>query len=322
MKSENGIVFYGTPDFAVASLEALVDRGFNILCVVTAPDRPAGRGLALKESPVKKFAISRNIPVLQPEKLKSPDFFDAITLLGPVLQIVVAFRMLPKQIWNLPVKGTFNLHASLLPDYRGAAPINHAVINGETETGVTTFFIEEEIDTGNILFSEKTEIGPEETAGELHDRLMMIGASLVVKTTSAIFEGTVHPVPQQNLIKDHSLFRLAPKLTKPDCRIDWNNDAVSLMNQIRGLSPYPAAFSELTDMDGHRHYTRIFRSSAELLAHPYYPGEVFSDGKSYLKIAVGNGFIHLLQLQPEGRRTMQIEEFLRGYGRLFVRIPT
>ena len=322
MKSENGIVFYGTPDFAVASLEALVDSGFDIIGVVTAPDRPAGRGLALKESPVKKFAISRNIPVLQPEKLKSPDFFDAITALNPVLQIVVAFRMLPKQIWDLPSMGTFNLHASLLPDYRGAAPINHAVINGETETGVTTFLIEEEIDTGNILFSEKTEIGAEETAGELHDRLMKIGAALVVQTTTMILEGFYTSIPQLEMMKVDTPSKLAPKLSKDHCRIDWNNDVVAVMNLIRGLSPYPAAFSELTDLNGHSHYTRIFRSSVELIEHEFYPGEVFSDGKSYLKIAVKNGFIHLLQLQPEGRRMMQIEEFLRGYGRLFMRIPT
>lgn len=242
-KSNFKIVFMGTPDFAVASLNALVQNGFEIAAVVTAPDRPAGRGQKLKVSAVKEYALNHGLLILQPQSLKDPEFISSLNSLNADLQIVVAFRMLPKEVWSLPKLGTFNLHASLLPDYRGAAPINWAIINGEKETGVTTFFIDEEIDTGNIILQEKITIESSETAGQLHDRLMKLGAQLVVHTAKAISEGNLTTISQ----KDVKSVKMAPKLFRETCKLDWNRAAQEIYNKIRGLSPYPAAWGLLNN---------------------------------------------------------------------------
>ncbi|WP_458926401.1 methionyl-tRNA formyltransferase [Flavitalea antarctica] len=298
------IVFMGTPDFAVASLEALVNAGFEIAGVVTAPDKPAGRGLKLTESAVKTYAVSQGIPVLQPEKLKSPDFLDSLTRLKADIQVVVAFRMLPELVWNMPPLGTINVHGSLLPKYRGAAPINWAVINGEKETGVTTFKLQHAIDTGNILLQEKMTIGEHETAGEIHDRMKMLGAGLLVKTLKGIADNTITESPQPTAENVPH----APKIFTETCRIDWNNDMNSVYNLIRGLSPYPGAF---TMLDGKT--LKIFRAKKEAGNHKQQPGELQTDEKSYLKFATPDGLILVEELQLEGKKKMSTGEFLRGY---------
>ena len=311
------IIFFGTPDFAVASLELLFRSGFQIVAVVTAPDKPAGRGLKEKASPVKEFALLHNIPVLQPVNMKDPHFSDQLKMYRPDLQIVIAFRMMPRVVWELPPLGTFNLHASLLPQYRGAAPINRAIISGETETGVTTFFLNEHIDTGGILFSEKTAIGPDETAGELHDRLMHTGASLVLKTVDRIVSGNTDEIHQESLIGDPSTLKQAPKIFKEDCRIDWNQDVLTVYNFIRGLSPHPGAYTEFSSLDGVTQSLKIFRAFPEQTNQPVLPGKFFTDGKSFLKLGVKKGFIHLVELQLSGRKAMNTGDFLRGFARLF-----
>jgi len=297
------IVFMGTPDFAVASLDALVQANFDVVAVVTAPDRPAGRGQKLNESAVKKYAVTKQIPVLQPEKLKNPEFLEALAGYKADLQVVVAFRMLPEVVWNMPPKGTINLHGSLLPQYRGAAPINHAIINGEKESGVTTFFLTHEIDTGNIILSDSTAIADDETAGDLHDKLMHIGANLLVKTLKAIEAGEVNeqPQPQSGDLKH------APKIFKDDCKIDWNNQAQPIYNLIRGLSPYPTAFTSLNDKT-----LKIFKAEIEDKEPGIVAGGFLTDGKTYLKFAAKDGFIKLLDIQYEGKKRMLIEDFLRG----------
>lgn len=297
------IVFMGTPDFAVASLDALVQANFDIVAVVTAPDKPAGRGQKINESAVKKYAIEKSIPVLQPEKLKNPEFLAALKSYQADLQVVVAFRMLPEVVWNMPAKGTINLHGSLLPQYRGAAPINHAIINGEKESGVTTFFLTHEIDTGDIILSDRIPIGDDETAGELHDKLMVIGANLLVKTVTAISNGdfTEQPQPQSNELKH------APKIFKEDCKIDWNNSSALIHNLIRGLSPYPTAFTLLNDKT-----LKIFKAEPEEKEPGIAAGGFLTDGKTYLKFATKDGFIKLLDIQFEGKKRMLIEDFLRG----------
>lgn len=297
------IVFMGTPDFAVASLDALVQANFDIVAVVTAPDKPAGRGQKLNESAVKKYAIEKSIPVLQPEKLKNPEFLEALKSYQADLQVVVAFRMLPEAVWNMPSKGTINLHGSLLPQYRGAAPINHAIINGEKESGVTTFFLTHEIDTGDIILSDRTPIGDDETAGELHDKLMVIGANLLVKTVTAIAEGDVSEQPQP---KSDEL-KHAPKIFKEDCKIDWNNSTIKIHNLIRGLSPYPTAFTLLNDKT-----LKIFKSEPEDIEPAIAAGGFLTDNKTYLKFATKDGFIKLLDIQFEGKKRMLIADFLRG----------
>lgn len=293
----------GTPDFAVASLDALVQANFDVVAVVTAPDRPAGRGQKLNESAVKKYAVTKQIPVLQPEKLKNPEFLEALAGYKADLQVVVAFRMLPEVVWNMPPKGTINLHGSLLPQYRGAAPINHAIINGEKESGVTTFFLTHEIDTGNIILSDSTAIADDETAGDLHDKLMHIGANLLVKTLKAIEAGEVNeqPQPQSGDLKH------APKIFKDDCKIDWNNQAQPIYNLIRGLSPYPTAFTSLNDKT-----LKIFKAEIEDKEPGIVAGGFLTDGKTYLKFAAKDGFIKLLDIQYEGKKRMLIEDFLRG----------
>lgn len=298
------LVFMGTPDFAVASLNALVEAGFDVVGVVTAADKPAGRGQKLQESAVKQYAVAKGLKVLQPLKLKDPEFIEELRALQADLQVVVAFRMLPEVVWNMPSKGTINLHGSLLPQYRGAAPINHAIINGEKESGVTTFFLKHEIDTGDVIFSERVTIGEEETAGELHDQLMNVGAGLLVKTVKAIEEGSYKEQPQPQ----HEELKHAPKIFKENCQIDWNQPARTIYNMIRGLSPYPTAFTRLNDKT-----LKVFRAELEEKETGISAGGFLSDGKTFLKFAAKDGFIKLTDLQYEGKKRMSTEEFLRGY---------
>ena len=293
----------GTPDFAVESLKALLHAGHTVVGVVTAPDKPAGRGQKLSESAVKQYAQEQGLPILQPLKLKDPEFIAQLSALKPDLQVVVAFRMLPETVWNLPPQGTVNVHGSLLPKYRGAAPINWAILNGEKETGVSTFKLKHEIDTGDILLQEKMPIGPNETAGELHDRMKVEGAQLLVKTLQELANGTLKASPQQL----NSDTKHAPKLFKTDCEIDWNNTSEQIHNQIRGLSPYPTAFTVLGDKT-----LKIFSAEIEP-GKPEIPAGTFStDHKSYLKFAATDGYLSLKEVQLEGKKKMEIDEFLRG----------
>ncbi|WP_199269672.1 methionyl-tRNA formyltransferase [Mucilaginibacter lacusdianchii] len=300
------IVFMGTPEFAVASLEALLEAGSDVVGVVTAPDKPAGRGQKLTESAVKQYAVSQGLPVLQPEKLKSPEFLEQLKALNADLQVVVAFRMLPEAVWNMPSKGTINLHASLLPQYRGAAPINWAIINGEPESGVTTFFLKHEIDTGDILFVEKVSIADDVTAGEYHDRLMAKGAGLLVKTVKAIESGRYTEQPQEQLIEGQEL-KHAPKIFKDDCKINWNQPIDKVYNLIRGLSPYPTAFTELNGK-----VLKVFKAEKEYASPEAETGTFVTDNKTFLKFVCDNGYISLTDVQLEGKKRMGIEEFLRG----------
>ncbi len=285
--------------------------------MVTPPDRPAGRGLKIKASPVKEFASASGIPVLQPQKLKDPLFLQNIEALKPDLQVVIAFRMMPVQLWSLPPLGTINLHASLLPQYRGAAPIHWAIVNGEQETGVTTFFLNEAIDQGRVLLSEKVQIGGHETAGELHDRLMVTGSLLVSRTVKGILSGKLTGVDQDTIVKRDRLLRTAPKIHKEDCRINWDQDALSVFNFIRGLSPYPGAFTEIATGDGLFQPLKIFRTDYIQVQNPISPGKFLTDGKTWFKVSVRDGFLNVFELQFAGRKTMNIVDFLRGYGRLF-----
>jgi methionyl-tRNA formyltransferase len=310
MKKEKfRIVFMGTPEFAVASLDALLKENCNIAGVITAPDKPAGRGRKIMSSAVKKYALkARLTPILQPVNLKDPSFHDKLRLLKPDLQVVVAFRILPEAIWALPVHGTINLHASLLPHYRGAAPINHVIMNGEKETGVTTFFIRHDIDTGNILLQEKVPVNDDETAGQLHDRLMHIGAKLVVKTVRSIMKGNYSETSQSELTGKDTVLKSAPKIKSEDCQINWNNNALNIYNLIRGLSPHPGAWSEWTEKEGLRLFLKIYNSEIEMQSHSFKPGILVSDHKTYLKVACKDGFIRIKDLQQAGRRRMRVEE--------------
>jgi len=296
----------GTPQFAVASLDALVKAGCNIVAVITAPDKPAGRGKKLSESAVKQYAVENGIKVLQPEKLKNPEFLEELKALEADLQVVVAFRMLPEVVWNMPPRGTINLHASLLPQYRGAAPINWVLINGEKESGVTTFFLKHEIDTGDVLFTEKVTLSGNETAGELHDRLMAKGAGLLVKTVKGVESGRYNEHPQSALAEAAEL-KHAPKIFKEDCLIDWNQSAESIYNKIRGLSPYPTAYTLLNDK-----VLKIYRAEYEITEPGLQPGGFITDNKSYLKFAAQDGYVVLTEVQLEGKKQMDIEAFLRG----------
>jgi methionyl-tRNA formyltransferase len=299
------IVFMGTPDFAVASLRALLDADFDIMGVITAPDKPAGRGQKISESAVKRFAVEKGLKVLQPVKLKDPDFLNELKSLNADIQVVVAFRMLPELVWDMPPKGTINLHASLLPQYRGAAPINWAIINGEKRSGVSTFFLKQEIDTGDLLFAEEVDIEDDDTAGELHDKLMEIGAGLLVKTLKAIEAGKYTEIPQHT-IQENEL-KKAPKIFKEDCLINWDRPVKEVYNLIRGLSPYPTAFSHLQDKT-----LKIYSAIAEEKLITGKPGEIFTDNKTYLKFACRDGLISVLELQLEGKKRMKTDEFLRG----------
>jgi methionyl-tRNA formyltransferase len=297
------IIFMGTPEFAVASLERLVDEGCNIVGVITMPDKPGGRGMELQQSAVKKFAIEKGLLVLQPEKLKNESFLETLQTLKADLQIVVAFRMLPEIVWNMPPMGTLNLHGSLLPQYRGAAPINWAIINGETYTGVTTFKLKHEIDTGDILLSEKIEITNDETAGTLHDKMKVIGANLLFKTVVGLAENTISETPQEL-----TEIKYAPKIFSETCEINWNQSCNSIYNLIRGLSPYPAAYTKLNEKK-----LKVFNSKKEMISHNIKPGEMETDGKSFLRYACIDGHLHLTEIQLEGKKKLKIEDFLRGY---------
>jgi methionyl-tRNA formyltransferase len=303
------MIFMGTPEFAVASLDALVKAGCNIVGVITAPDKAAGRGMLLQQSAVKKYAVENGLTILQPEKLKAPEFLDALRSLKADLQIVVAFRMLPEVVWNMPPMGTVNLHGSLLPQYRGAAPINWAIINGEKETGVTTFKLKHEIDTGNILLSEIIPIGEDETAGELHDKMKEVGASLLVKTIKALEENTIQDIDQSSVVsRQSSELKHAPKIFTDTCKIDWNKPVDEVYNLVRGLSPYPGAFTFLDTKT-----LKIFKAKKEIITPLAGAGNFETDKKAFLKFACIDGYIHILELQLEGKKRMVVEDFLRGY---------
>jgi methionyl-tRNA formyltransferase len=297
------IIFMGTPEFAVASLNKLVEAGCNIVGVITAPDKAAGRGMEVQQSAVKKYALEKGLNILQPEKLKNVDFLEELQSLQADLQIVVAFRMLPEIVWSMPPLGTINLHGSLLPQYRGAAPINWAIINGEKETGVTTFKLQQEIDTGDILLAEKIVIRDDENAGELHDEMKEIGASLLLKTVQGFVEGSLKETPQDQAVDP----KHAPKIFTETCQINWSKPVDEVYNLIRGLAPYPAAF---TFLDGKK--LKIYKASKELSATPK-PGEYKTDKKTNLQFACADGYINILELQLEGKKKMNVEDFLRGY---------
>jgi methionyl-tRNA formyltransferase len=300
------IVFLGTPDFAVASLRALVENGFHVVAVVTAPDKPAGRGLKLNESAVKQYAIQKNIPILQPQKLKDPEFLEQLKSFSADIQVVVAFRILPEIVWAMPSFGTINLHGSLLPQYRGAAPINRAIMNGETKTGVTTFKLQQEIDTGNILLMEEIPIGTDETAGELHDRMKEVGAGLLIQTIRGLMDGTLQEKPQG--ITDPSSIKMAPKIFAADCEISWSDPVFKIHNQIRGLSPSPGAFTYFKGKT-----LKIFRSRAEKKDHGKIPGIEETDGKGWLRFSASDGYIYAEEMQLEGKKRLKTADFLRGY---------
>ncbi len=301
----------GTPEFAEHSLRRLVEEGFNIVGVVTMPDKPVGRhGSVLQASPVKQYAVSQGIPVLQPERLKDESFLSNLRALNADLQIVVAFRMLPEVVWNMPRLGTFNLHASLLPQYRGAAPINWAVINGDTESGVTTFFLKHEIDTGDIIYQEHVPILDTDDAGSLHDKLMEVGADLIVRTADDVLADRVTPVPQPEI----SDLRPAPKIFKETCRIDWNLPAVRVHDFVRGLSPYPASWTRLVCPDGKEMDCKIYRTQVASQTIGQKPGTVVrTDGKTYIEVAAGTGTVRILELQLAGKKRMPVQAFLCGF---------
>lgn len=308
------IVFFGTPDFAVASLDALVKAGANVVAVVSAPDKPAGRGMKMQSPAVKEYAVTNNIPVLQPEKLKDVNFIEALSNYNADLQVVVAFRMLPEAVWNMPPMGTINVHASLLPQYRGAAPINWAIINGDQESGVTTFKLKHEIDTGDILLQKRVTITADDNAGTLHDKLMEAGAGLLVDTVKGLAQGTLQEQPQHNAGE----LKHAPKIFKEDTRINWQQPVMDIQNFIRGMSPYPAAFTMLGDK-----VIKVYRSHYELASHERYGNAILgyrytdviteTDGKTYLRYAGPDGWVYIDELQQEGKKKMDVVSFLRGY---------
>jgi methionyl-tRNA formyltransferase len=302
--NELRIIFMGTPEFAVSSLEILIENNYNVVAVITAPDKPQGRGQKIVYSPVKESALRHSIPVLQPTNLKSPEFLEVLKSYNANLQIVVAFRMLPEVVWSMPALGTFNLHASLLPQYRGAAPINWAVINGDKETGVTTFFLKHEIDTGNIIMQEREPIHDNDDVGMVYDRLMKKGGQLVLKTVRAIEAGTYSPQPQP----EHGELRHAPKIFKETCEIDFAQPAEQVRNFVRGLSPYPGAWCVINGKT-----FKIFKTSRVThSSNNQQPGDLSTDGKSYLYIKTSDGWISIEELQPEGKKRMNIQEFFRG----------
>ncbi len=307
-KKDLKIIFFGTPEFAVESLDALIKNDFNIIGVVTMPDKLAGRGHKLYQSDVKRYAVEHNLHILQPEKLKSEDFLQELRALQADLFIVIAFRMLPREVWQMPKLGTFNLHASLLPKYRGAAPINRAVMNGDTETGVTTFFLKHEIDTGDMIMQRKIEILPEDNVGDVHDKLMHLGADMVVETVNAIIDGTLTTTPQPE-----GEFTPAPKIFKEDCRIDWLKSAVEVHNHVRGLSPYPAAWSVIVEDSGRPLESKIFSTKLTDFSIGDTPiGTIKTEGKSLL-VACSDKWLEIKELQPAGKKRMAADAFLLGY---------
>ena len=302
----------GTPQFAVEPLRAMIHAGYNVLAVITAPDKPAGRGQKIHYSAVKEFAVENNIRVLQPEKLKDPGFIQELKSLNANLQVVVAFRMLPEVVWQMPEYGTLNLHASLLPQYRGAAPINHAIINGETETGLTTFFIEQEIDTGNIILSRKLPILPSDDAGLLHDKLMVAGGDIMLETLKLIETGNIIAQRQENILPGKTVLNPAPKIFKNDCRINWADPCLKIHNRVRGLSPFPGAFSFLVTDNEIIKQVKIFGTTFQLTGTSGLPGTIISDNKNSFSVITGDGIIRIEELQLEGKKRMTAAEFLRG----------
>ncbi|HBB08000.1 MAG TPA: methionyl-tRNA formyltransferase [Bacteroides sp.] len=313
-KQDLRIVYMGTPEFAVESLRRLVEGGYNVVGVVTMPDKPMGRhGSVLQASPVKQYAESKGLKVLQPVRLKDEGFVEELRSLRADLQIVVAFRMLPEVVWSMPPLGTFNLHASLLPQYRGAAPINWAVINGDTETGITTFFLQHEIDTGQIIQQVRVPIADTDNVGIVHDKLMMLGGQLVVETVDNILSGTVKAIPQEQFMKENEELRPAPKIFKDTCRMDWSKPLKQVYDFVRGLSPYPAAWTELVQPDGHRLVLKIYEAVKVPAMHALPHGSVHTDGKTFFHVAVEGGYLSLLTLQLAGKKRMGVADFLRGY---------
>ena len=310
-KEDLRIVFFGTPDFAVESLRRLVEGGYNIVGVVTMPDKIAGRGHRLIQSAVKQYAVEQGLHLMQPERLKDEDFVEELRSLNAQLNIVIAFRMLPEVVWAMPPLGTFNLHASLLPKYRGAAPINWAVMNGDKVTGVTTFFLKHEIDTGDVIQQKSIEIGRTDNVEVIHDKLMLLGADMVLETVDAIIAGTVKPIPQLEML-DGELPTPAPKIFTETCRIDWKRPAEELYNHIRGLSPYPAAWSEIVDGQGNVYHVKIFATSEPLEKGGAAPGTINADGK-HLLVQCGDGTLEILSLQLSGKRRMPAADFMRGF---------
>ena len=313
MKKEDlRIVYMGTPEFAVEPLRCLVEGGYNVVGVLTMPDKPAGRGHKVQFSPVKEYALEHNLPLLQPEKLKDEAFVEELRAWKADLQIVVAFRMLPEVVWNMPRLGTFNLHASLLPQYRGAAPINWAVINGDKETGITTFFLKHEIDTGEVIQQVRVPIADTDNVGIVHDKLMMLGGRLVIETVDAILDETVKPIPQEQMAVVGEL-RPAPKIFKDTCRIDWSQPVKRIYDFIRGLSPYPAAWTELVQPNGTVVVLKIFETEKIVESHSLPSGTIRTDGKTYIHIAALDGFIDIRSLQLPGKKRLKTDELLRGF---------
>ncbi len=311
-KKDLRIVFMGTPEFAVESLKTLVENKYNVVGVVTVPDKPAGRGQKIKTSPVKDYAMEAGIKVLQPERLKAEDFLAELKSLQAHLQIIVAFRMLPEQVWNMPPLGSFNLHGSLLPQYRGAAPINWAVINGDKETGVSTFFLKHEIDTGNIIDQKKMPIEHNDTAGTVHDKMMILGAALVLETVEKICAGTVSSRVQDELLDEKTILNPAPKIFKDDCKIDWNLPVKKVYDKIRGLSPYPAAWTEITDSKGKKIGLKIFDTEIDQEIN-LSPAQIHTDGKTSIYIGCKEGTLKINTLQLAGKKRMTAKELLNGY---------
>ncbi len=312
-KEELRVVFMGTPDFAVPSLKAIYDSGYSIAAVVTAPDRASGRGRKLNQSPVKQFTLGHDIPVLQPEKLKNKEFLATLEALNAHLFVVVAFRMLPEEVWAMPPMGTFNLHGSLLPQYRGAAPINHAIMNGEEQTGLTTFFLDSKIDTGRIIMSVALEIGQEDSFGSLHDKMMNLGANLVTETIEQIRTDNFNTLAQDQFLTASKTLKSAPKIFKEDCRINWQKPTVHIYNFIRALDPFPAAFTNLISPDKKTYYIKVFKSKQELTKHQLQVGSIVTDAKTYIKVAVPDGYIYILELQVAGKKRLLVESLLKGF---------
>ncbi len=311
-KRDLRIVYMGTPEFAVTSLKRLVEGGYNVVGVITAPDRPAGRGQKVRPSAVKEYAVSQNLPLLQPVKLQDPDFLTQLKSWNADLQIVVAFRMLPEVVWDMPRLGTFNLHASLLPQYRGAAPIHWAVINGEIETGVTTFFLDHKIDTGKIILQKKVAIKEADNVGVIHDKLMELGGELVVETVDALLNNNIQPIPQEKLIEGE--LKNAPKLFRENCKIDWTQSVETIYNFIRGLSPYPSAWSPMFVASENKAIdVKVFASEKIIQKHNLDTGTIQTDGKEYIQVAVRDGFIAIKELQLPGKKRLKVDELLRGY---------
>ena len=321
------IVYFGTPEIASSQLEAIISAGYEVAAVVTVPDKPAGRGKKIQSSHVKETALKYGLPIMQPVSLKSPEFIEELSSLNADMFVVVAFRMLPEVVWSMPPLGTFNLHASLLPQYRGAAPINHAIINGEKETGLTTFLLDKEIDTGEIILQEKVVIEEKETAGTLHDKLMILGNKVVVDTIKMIEEGRLHSQSQESIIqRDNIQLKPAPKIFKEDCKINWTKDAKSVYNFIRGLSPYPAAHTQLVSENGETIDLKIFDVSLEdRPSDTYEMKQVITDGKSYLKVVLKDFYISINYLQQAGKKAMSVADYLRGArlnGKLKINVET